>query len=429
MRWHYCLGHLSFPKLKQLALNSKIPKKLAKVLPPKCASCLFGAMTKLPWQGKETKEVFVVTKPGECILVNQMTSTEVGFYVQLRGKLTKKHYKCATVFVDHYGRLQFVHLPLNNESAKTLAAKLPFKQYAAEHGVKILHYHCDNGRFHNKAFRQACHDARQQLIFCGVNTHFQNGIIKQAIQDLLENTHTQLLHARARWPEVVHFTLWPYALRNAAYLHNNLPVLEDGTSRLEFFSSIQVGSNLKHVHTLGCPVFALQNALASGNQLPCWSARARLGLNLGPSPMHTRNVYLILNLVTGCVSPQYHCCFDNFFETTRHSAPVVSGTICWQQLANLDCAKMTLSEVSTPKQYSVISSETPSDEESHTMSKPVFKPNTYDITSDDYSVSDAALQVSENSCTSRQNQHSHTTEEVTLVEPTVTAGTSYEFTQ
>jgi hypothetical protein len=30
MRWHYRLGHLHFPKLKQLAINSKIPKKLAK---------------------------------------------------------------------------------------------------------------------------------------------------------------------------------------------------------------------------------------------------------------------------------------------------------------------------------------------------------------------------------------------------------------
>ncbi len=26
MRWHYCLGHLSFAKLKQLALNSEIPR-------------------------------------------------------------------------------------------------------------------------------------------------------------------------------------------------------------------------------------------------------------------------------------------------------------------------------------------------------------------------------------------------------------------
>jgi hypothetical protein len=41
MGWHYHLGHLTFPKLKQLDLNGKIPKKLAKVLPLKCASCLF----------------------------------------------------------------------------------------------------------------------------------------------------------------------------------------------------------------------------------------------------------------------------------------------------------------------------------------------------------------------------------------------------
>ncbi len=48
MQWHYRLDYLTFPKLKQLALNFEIPKKLAKVLPPKCAGYLFGAMTKLP---------------------------------------------------------------------------------------------------------------------------------------------------------------------------------------------------------------------------------------------------------------------------------------------------------------------------------------------------------------------------------------------
>jgi hypothetical protein len=95
MRWHYPLGHLTFPKLKQLAFNGKIPKKLAKVLPTECTGCLFGTMTKLPWQGKEIKanhEVFIATKPGESVLVDQMTSTEVGFCAQLKGKLTKKQY-------------------------------------------------------------------------------------------------------------------------------------------------------------------------------------------------------------------------------------------------------------------------------------------------------------------------------------------------
>jgi hypothetical protein len=42
---------------------------------------------------------------------------------------------------------------------------------------------------------------------------------------------------------------------------------------------------MKHVHTFACPVFALQNALASGKLLLRWSPRARLGLNLGPLPM------------------------------------------------------------------------------------------------------------------------------------------------
>jgi hypothetical protein len=64
MRWHYQLGHLSFPKLKQLAHNGEIPVKLAKIILPKCAGCHFSAMTKLPWQGKETKashKVFITT--------------------------------------------------------------------------------------------------------------------------------------------------------------------------------------------------------------------------------------------------------------------------------------------------------------------------------------------------------------------------------
>jgi len=162
MRWHYHLSHLTFAKLKQLTLNGEIPKKLAKIEPPKCAGCLFGAMTKNPWRGKETKashEVFIATKPGECVSVDQMASTAVGFFAQMKGKLTKRRYRCATIFVDHFSRLRFVHLQTNDSSEETLSTKRAFETFAAEHGVKILHYHCDNGRFQDNAFRQACHDA------------------------------------------------------------------------------------------------------------------------------------------------------------------------------------------------------------------------------------------------------------------------------
>jgi hypothetical protein len=193
-------------------------------------------MTKIPWCGREAKashKVFIATKPGECISVNQMMSTEVGFHAQMKGKLTKKQYRCATIFMDHYSCLRYVHLQVNDSSVETVPTKCAFESFAAKHGIKIQHYHCNNGQFSDNAFKQACHKQHQQLTFCGVHAHFQNSIAKQAIRDLSESAHKQLLHAHAQWPQAVHFALWPYALRNAALLHNSLPVLEDGTSRLE----------------------------------------------------------------------------------------------------------------------------------------------------------------------------------------------------
>jgi hypothetical protein len=91
-RWHYCLAHLASSKLKQLTLNNKIPKQQAKIKPPICVGCLFGAMTRVPWRGKEGSSkhiVCTVTKPGEIVNVDQLISTQVGFIAQLKGRLTK----------------------------------------------------------------------------------------------------------------------------------------------------------------------------------------------------------------------------------------------------------------------------------------------------------------------------------------------------
>jgi hypothetical protein len=92
---------------------------------------------------------------------------------------------------------------------------------------------------------------------------------------------------------------------------------------------------MRHMHTFGCPVFALQNELPSRGSILHWSPRAHLGVNLGPSPSHARNIYLVLNLHTGYISPQFHCRFDDFFETVKHGGPDVSVPLAWQQLSGL----------------------------------------------------------------------------------------------
>jgi hypothetical protein len=111
--------------------------------------------------------------------------------------------------------------------------------------VQIKHYHCNNGRFADTLFCAACDSQNQKLTFCGVNAHFQNGIAKRAIQDLLESTRKQLLHAQQQWSQAVSTALWPYALRHAAYLSNVLPTHKDGQSRPKLFSGIRVGSNMR----------------------------------------------------------------------------------------------------------------------------------------------------------------------------------------
>ncbi len=89
---------------------------------------------------------------------------------------------------------------------------------------------------------------------------------------------------------------------------------------------------MRLMHTLGCPVFALNNSLTSNKYIPRWDPRANIGLNLGPSPTHARNVHLVLSLTTGLISTQLHVQFDDFFETCKYGVTDASLSSTWQRL-------------------------------------------------------------------------------------------------
>ena len=91
------------------------------------------------------------TKPGQCVSVDQMISTQVGFYAQLKGRLTKQLYQGSTIFVNFSG-YKYSYLMTHLLSEETVSAKLAFGRHASELGVTILHYHADNGRFCDNAF-------------------------------------------------------------------------------------------------------------------------------------------------------------------------------------------------------------------------------------------------------------------------------------
>ena len=151
IRWHYRLGHLSNNKMKLLPVLCVLPMRLQECTPPSCAVCIYGGMTKRPWRSKPSKlpnsTSIKITRPGQCVSVDQMEVREEGFIAQLKGKLTKQRYKYATIFVDQYSGLSYDHLQRSLTSEETVEGKLAFEAYSRSMGVRIHAYHADNGRF------------------------------------------------------------------------------------------------------------------------------------------------------------------------------------------------------------------------------------------------------------------------------------------
>jgi hypothetical protein len=69
---------------------------------------------------------------------------------------------------------------------------------------------------------------------------------------------------------------------------------------------------------------------------------------LGFSPRHAQSAALVLSLLTGCVSPQFHLKFDDFFETVPDAKTLPRSE--WQQKAKFDKHKEKRLHASVPTQ-------------------------------------------------------------------------------
>ena len=257
LQWHYRLGHLPFDRIQQLASMGQLPKRLLSCKKPFCSACQYGKMTKRPWRvkGEDKKATKMATRPGQIVSVDQLESNTPGLIAQLMGKLTQQRYKYATVFVDQFSGYTFVYMQKQLTSKEMVMAKHAFESSADQHGVKVIHYHADNGCFMDNAFIADCKAQRQGLSYCGVNAHFQNRIVKRQIRDLQEQTRTSMLYAMNKWKCMVLICLWPYAMHHANDITNATPRKGEDQSPLEHFSGVRITPKLRHFHALGCPTY------------------------------------------------------------------------------------------------------------------------------------------------------------------------------
>ena len=164
------------------------------------------------------------------------------------------------------------------------------------------------------------------------------------MRDITENARTSLLHAAHRWPKAIAANLWPQAIKHVVNVRNSLPRPGKTESPLSKFAGTSVQPNLKHFHPFGCPVYILQEPLQTRSPFPKWGECFRIGILLCHSPHHASSVPLILSTQTGLVSPQFHCVFDDNFDTVKKEQV---DTSIWKVKAHLQEAKERAAEVTT----------------------------------------------------------------------------------
>ena len=124
-------------------------------------------MTRRPWRvkGDAQHKTNIATQPGQMVSVDQLESSTLGFVAQLKAILTTQRYKYALFFVDQYSNLSFVFLQKILTSEDTLLVKKTFERYASLKGVRIQHYHADNGHFADKGVVNHCQEENQMLMW------------------------------------------------------------------------------------------------------------------------------------------------------------------------------------------------------------------------------------------------------------------------
>jgi GAG-pre-integrase domain len=242
IRWHVRLGHLQMNKVQRLASQGMLPSNIAKCKIPLCQSCIYGTMTKSAWRTKERPSTIAtnIVLPGQHISVDQMESPIPGLIGQLKGKPTLARYRCATIFVNTFSRIGYIYLQQTTNAEETLESKRAFEVFARSHGVQVLHYHSNNGRFIENEWQNHAKLAGQTVSYAGVGAHHQNGIAEKRIRDLQDLACASLIHAIRRWPDVIDTYLWLYALRKANNTINISLSKDQTLTPIELFSKAKV---------------------------------------------------------------------------------------------------------------------------------------------------------------------------------------------
>jgi hypothetical protein len=309
----------------------------------KCAACLLAkASTRSPsnlsprHSPKEMKLKVGNLKPGCKISADHYFSPVQGRLPHTFGR-ERSGYTCGSLFVDHASGKIFNFPQYSNTASETIQSAMRLEAIARNDGFRIKSYHSDNGIFSSSDFKDHCNRFAITYTYSGVGAKHMNGIAERNIKTVAQLARANMLHLAHHWPQQADLKLWPQAVDYATWVFNNLPNMDSGLSPNELWTSMRADDTLlRRAHVFGCPVYVLDAALQDGKKIPKWAPRARLGLFLGFSNLHSSQVALVLNVETKKITPQYHVIFDDMFQTVHSLPPDKSIQDQWRQILRLE---------------------------------------------------------------------------------------------
>ncbi len=151
-------------------------------------------------------------------------------------------------------------------------SKMHFEEWLWEiAAAEISHLHSDNGIFTADMFCADCKMKNQTQSFSGVGAKHQNAMAEKAIQTIIYMARTCMVHVSPHWSErgVDDLSLWGFAIKHAAWIHNSLPSQTSGLTPLELLTKTKAEhKDLLRSHVWGCIVFVLDPKLHDGKKMP-----------------------------------------------------------------------------------------------------------------------------------------------------------------
>jgi hypothetical protein len=329
MHLHERCAHVHWGQLNAWIRAGLLPcsPSLASEPDPVCAACQFGKAHKRSHKVDTGHFAKCHSAPGDGVSSDGMEAGCPGRPMTTSGLPTQRRYKYVSFWVDHYSQFVYITMHETKKAEELLRSKLEFEEFASKFGVNIKNIRADNGVYTAKVIQDSCAKKQQQLTFCAVGAHWQNGIADRFIGSIVQRARTLLLHAMAKWPSVVTEEMWPFALRHMVCFHNATVRRDKNESPYQLFTGQEAPWLLKDFRVFGCPVYVLHKRLQDGDNFSKWKARSWQGLYVGPSTCHASNIPLIYNPATTHVSPQFHVVYDEGFTSVTPIANMTNNLL------------------------------------------------------------------------------------------------------